>query len=88
MGEKAENVLKEYSNYNKNNKDQPLANMILRTTVRDYQITKRVVFSVFGIGNPRWERVMSNQLVMVKEDYNFINPKAVTDHELEAFKDF
>ena len=50
VGDKAANVLKEYSEYNKNKNVQPLADMILRNTVRDYQISKRTAFSVFSMG--------------------------------------
>jgi|CryBogDrversion2_2_1035213.scaffolds.fasta_scaffold21788_1 hypothetical protein len=87
LGGKAEHVLREFSLYN-NKKDQALADMILRNTVREYQITKRVAQSVFGIGWPRWKRVMSSKLVMAKEDIKFVNVKAITDDDLNAFKEF
>jgi hypothetical protein len=70
LGDNAENVLAEFTKYN-NKKDQALADMILRNTVRKYQITKRVAFSVFGIGGPRWKRVMSSKLLVAKEDIKF-----------------
>ena len=88
VGDKAATILKDYSEYNKNKKDQPLADMLLRNTVRDYQITKRTAFSVFGIGNPRWKRVMNSQLVVAKEDIDYCNPNAVTEDDLKAFKLF
>ncbi len=87
LGDEAEHVLDEYSKYN-NKKDQALADMIIRNTVTDYHITKRVAFSIFRIGCPRWKWVMSSKLLMAKEDINFINKNAVTDNDLRAFKEF
>jgi hypothetical protein len=87
LGAKAEEVLREYSKYN-NKKDQALADMTLRNAVKDFNITKRVAFGVFGIGNPRWKRVMSSRLVKAKEDIEFVNVNAITDDDLNEFKEF
>jgi hypothetical protein len=80
-------VLDEYSKYN-NKKDQALADMIIRNTVTGYHITKRVAFSIFRIGCPRWKRVMSSKLLMVKEDINLLTRTRFSDNDLRAFKEF
>ena len=87
VGGKAAQILREFSQYN-NKKDQALADMVLRNAVNDYRITKKVAFSVFGIGNPRWKRVMNNLLVKAKEDITYVNVKAITEDDLNAFKEF
>ncbi len=79
-------MLDENSKYN-NKKDQALADMI-RNTVTDYHITKRVAFSIFRIGCPRGKRVMSSKLLMAKEDINLLTRTRFSDNDLRAFKEF
>jgi hypothetical protein len=87
LGECATDVLSEFNNFN-NSKDQALADMVMRNAINKFQITKRVAFSVFGIGSPRWKRVMSNNLVIKKEDRGYFNPSSIVENDLCAFKSF
>jgi len=60
VGERAQFIIDEYNLCNNNKANQPLADMVIRNAVKEFNITKRVVFSIFKIGGPRYKRLLAS----------------------------